>query len=151
MALIDRFPGAFEVAYDLTLLALSPFEGRVHPGGRLERLFVIGEKLTKGPLFDCRMCGQCVLHSTAMTCPMTCPKSLRNGPCGGVRENGHCEIEPDMRCIWVEAWARSERLPRYGPEIRRISPPLSRHLAGTSAWINELDGVTGQPPAGWDG
>jgi hypothetical protein len=43
------------------------------------------EKAVKGPVFGCRMCGQCVLHSTGLTCPMTCPKQLRNGPCGGVR------------------------------------------------------------------
>nr|WP_245947992.1 methylenetetrahydrofolate reductase C-terminal domain-containing protein [Halomonas montanilacus] len=29
------------------------------------------------------MCGQCILSSTGMSCPMNCPKSLRNGPCGG--------------------------------------------------------------------
>jgi hypothetical protein len=36
-----------------------------------------------------------------MSCPMNCPKSIRNGPCGGVRLNGHCEIKPEMRCVWV--------------------------------------------------
>ena len=38
------------------------------------------EHAIKKPVFGCRMCGQCVLHDTAMTCPMTCPKTLRNGP-----------------------------------------------------------------------
>ena len=47
------------------------------------------EHAVKGPVWDCRMCGQCVLHDTGLTCPMTCPKTLRNGPCGGVRPNGH--------------------------------------------------------------
>ena len=49
------------------------------------------ERSTKGPVFGCKMCGQCVLHSTGLTCPMTCPKTLRNGPCGGVRPDGGCE------------------------------------------------------------
>jgi hypothetical protein len=47
------------------------------------------EHAVKGPVWDCRMCGQCVLHDTGLTCPMTCPKTLRNGPCGGVRPDGN--------------------------------------------------------------
>jgi len=56
---------------------------------RLARWLYAPEEFSKRRLFDCRMCGQCILHSTGMTCPMTCPKNLRNGPCGGVRANGH--------------------------------------------------------------
>ena len=52
------------------------------------------EEPVKRSLFDCQMCGQCVLHYTGMTCPMTCPKQIRNGPCGGVRADGHCEVYP---------------------------------------------------------
>ena len=48
------------------------------------RAFTAFEKRTKGAIFGCRMCGQCTLPSTAYACPMTCPKQLRNGPCGGV-------------------------------------------------------------------
>jgi len=55
------------------------------------KLLPIVEHAVKGPVWDCRMCGQCVLHSTGMTCPMTCPKTLRNGPCGGVREDEQFE------------------------------------------------------------
>jgi hypothetical protein len=40
------------------------------------------EHLIKKPVWGCEMCGQCALHSTGLTCPMTCPKTLRNGPCG---------------------------------------------------------------------
>jgi hypothetical protein len=99
--------------------------------GPLERLF-------KGVVFDCRMCGQCVLHSTGMTCPMTCPKSIRNGPCGGVRTNGHCEVEPDRRCVWLDAYERSLHMLRFGGEMKNIQPPLDRRLEGTSAWLNWL-------------
>ena len=59
---------------------------------RLEKPVAAVEKVIKGALFDCQMCGQCVLTSTGMSCPMNCPKSIRNGPCGGVRANGYCEI-----------------------------------------------------------
>ena len=54
---------------------------------RIERPTAAVERVVKGFLFDCRMCGQCVLSSTGMSCPMNCPKQLRNGPCGGVRAN----------------------------------------------------------------
>ncbi len=74
---------------------------------RVERPVAGVEKVVKGLLFDCRMCGQCVLSSTGMSCPMNCPKTLRNGPCGGVRDNGNCEVKPDMHCVWVEAYRGS--------------------------------------------
>ena len=71
------------------------------------------------------MCGQCVLHDTGLTCPMTCPKTLRNGPCGGVRANGNCEVKPEMRCVWLKAYERSERLPLWHG-AHRPAPPAGR-------------------------
>ena len=144
----DR-PRILEVAYAATLAALRLFRRRLNPGGAVEWLFVRGEKVTKGAIFDCRMCGDCVLHSTGMTCPMTCPKNLRNGPCGGVRQNGNCEIVPDMRCVWVEAWERSQRMPRFGRGIHDVLPPADRRLEGTSAWINDVSPNASKRPVGW--
>lgn len=109
------------------------------------------EKLSKGILFDCRMCGQCVLHSTGMTCPMTCPKHIRNGPCGGVRANGNCEIIADMRCIWVEACERAGKMRVHGEEMFLIQPPVNRQLEGSSAWISMLTGLDIEVPDGWKG
>lgn len=109
------------------------------------------EELGKKIVFDCRMCGQCVLHSTGMTCPMTCPKNLRNGPCGGVRDNGHCEVKPEMKCVWVEAYERSQKMPAYGQEMIHLQPPVNRLLEGSSAWINMLKGKDQEVPAGWEG
>jgi hypothetical protein len=107
------------------------------------------EELSKKFLFDCRMCGQCVLHATGMTCPMTCPKNLRNGPCGGVRPNGHCEVIPEMRCVWVEAYQRSQGMPYYGHEISSLQPPVNRQLEGRSAWITLLSKEDQPVTAGW--
>ena len=76
------------------------------------------------------MCGQCVLHDTGLTCPMTCPKTLRNGPCGGVRANGHCEVKPEMRCVWLKAYERSERLPLWRGHIDELRPPVDNRLQG---------------------
>ena len=42
---------------------------------RLEKPVAAVEKAVKGLLFDCRMCGHCVLCSTGMSCPMNCPKT----------------------------------------------------------------------------
>ena len=68
------------------------------------------EHVVKKPIWDCRMCGQCVLHDTGMTCPMTCPKTLRNGPCGGVRKGGFCEVYPEMMCPWVTLYRELEKI-----------------------------------------
>lgn len=101
---------------------------------RAEALLAPIERGAKGLLFDCRMCGQCVLSSTGMSCPMTCPKQLRNGPCGGVRANGHCEVEPDMPCVWVKAWEGAQRM-RGGDAILAVQKPVDRSLQGTSSWL----------------
>jgi hypothetical protein len=150
MPLLQDHPHLLEVAYDAMLRVLQPFRRWLRPGGKVERLFVVGEKLSKGRTFDCQMCGDCVLHSTGMTCPMTCPKNLRNGPCGGVRPNGHCEVKPEMPCVWVLAWERSRKMPSYGDQILRVLHPLDRKLQGTSAWINDLSDEVRKTPEAWD-
>ena len=92
------------------------------------------EHAVKKPVFGCRMCGQCVLHDTGMTCPMTCPKTLRNGPCGGVREDGHCEVKPEMRCVWVKAEERARTLPllpaSWREHFHELRPPVDNRLQG---------------------
>lgn len=149
MSLLQNYPDLLEASYLAITRVLHPFRRWLRPGGWVERLFVASEKVTKGPLFDCRMCGQCVLHYTGMTCPMTCPKEMRNGPCGGVDLDGHCELRPEMPCIWALAWQRSNRMPKYGGEIAKVLPPLDRRREGSSAWISELTGQGGPEPTGW--
>ncbi len=121
---------------------------RVSPS-LVNRLMVVGEEATKGYAFNCQMCGQCILHSTGMTCPMNCPKNLRNGPCGGVRPNGNCEVIPDMPCVWVQAWERSQHMTIYANDIQVIQPPVNRTLQGTSAWANMVEGMDVKTPKGW--
>ncbi len=116
------------------IVALDPlFRGIGYE--RLEAPFAFLERTSKGFLFDCKMCGQCVLSSTGMSCPMNCPKNLRNGPCGGVRENGNCEVRPAMRCVWVEAWDGATRMPEGLERIRVVQPPVNRELEGSSSWL----------------
>jgi hypothetical protein len=73
---------AFYRGFEATLVKLHPLL-RAIGYHRLERPVAALERQVKGLLFDCRMCGQCILSSTGMACPMNCPKNLRNGPCGG--------------------------------------------------------------------
>jgi Methylene-tetrahydrofolate reductase C terminal len=107
------------------------------------------EHAVKGPIWGCKMCGQCVLHETGLTCPMTCPKTLRNGPCGGVRPDGHCEVKPEMRCVWVKADERAQRLPGFRGHIDDLRPPVDNRLQGTSSWRNLVTGRDRMRPAGW--
>jgi hypothetical protein len=102
---------------------------------RIERPVAGVEKIVKGLLFDCRMCGQCVLSSTGMSCPMNCPKTLRNGPCGGVRDNGNCEVKPDMKCVWVEAYRGSQRIPGGGLAMSQVQFAVDQRLQGRSSWL----------------
>jgi hypothetical protein len=112
---------------------------------RIERPVAIVERQLKSLLFDCKMCGRCVLSSTGMSCPMNCPKQLRNGPCGGVRANGNCEVRPEMRCVWVEAWHGAERIPGGLDAIQQLQPPVDRRLEGTSAWLRTVREKNGAP------
>ena len=132
-----RHSRGLEVLYqtfERTLVALDPLW---HTLGytRLERPVAAVERAVKGLLFDCRMCGQCVLSSTGMSCPMNCPKELRNGPCGGVRANGQCEVEPAMRCVWVEAIAGAGRMREGSEAVHLVQFAVDRRLAGRSSWL----------------
>jgi hypothetical protein len=102
---------------------------------RADRPVAAVERIVKGLLFDCQMCGQCVLSATGMSCPMNCPKNLRNGPCGGVRDNGHCEVKPEMMCVWVEAFAGAKRIPGGLAALREVQKPVDRRLEGHSSWL----------------
>ncbi|MFO1216985.1 MAG: methylenetetrahydrofolate reductase C-terminal domain-containing protein [Burkholderiaceae bacterium] len=94
------------------------------------------EQFTKGALFDCRMCGQCVLSATGMTCPTNCAKRMRNGPCGGVRADGGCEVDPAMRCVWLEADEGDARQHRgHGPTERPRLEPIDARRQGLSTWV----------------
>lgn len=146
---LQNYPHALEIIYDGFERILQPFRRWLTPDSRLAPPLTWVEKVGKEAVFDCQMCGQCILHSTGMTCSMTCPKNIRNGPCGGVRNNGYCEVKPEMRCVWVMAFERSQRMPVYGQGMLTTQPPVNWQLAGTSSWINMLHDIDGDMPNGW--
>ena len=148
---LKNHPALLEKVYDgskATLKALYPALNWISPTFT-EKFMIWNEEVVKGYIFNCQMCGQCILHSTGMTCPMNCPKNIRNGPCGGVRANGNCEVIPEMPCVWVQAWERSQDMDSYGVEISTLQPPVNRQLQDTSAWINMFEGVDKQAQVGW--
>lgn len=112
---------------------------------RAERLIAPVERVAKQFLFDCRMCGQCALSVTGMACPSKCAKEMRNGPCGGVRASGGCEVKPDMRCVWVEANDGRKCIAAGLNGAATTLEPVDRRLQGRSTWVGV---IAGQPPLG---
>jgi hypothetical protein len=126
---MERLYKGFEAA----VAGAAPILSRIG-FARLERPVAALEAGVKGLLFDCRMCGDCVLSKTGMSCPMNCPKALRNGPCGGVRTDGNCEVYPDMPCVWAQAYEGSRSM-REGGSIADVLPPINHTLKGSSTWM----------------
>jgi methylenetetrahydrofolate reductase (NADPH) len=103
----------------------------------LEKPFEFMERVIKTVTNNCQECGDCALFDLAYLCPMSqCPKSQRNGACGGSRD-GYCEVYPNEKeCIYVRAY---DRLKAYGEEnqLRDVQvPPVNWDLYRTSSWIN---------------
>lgn len=90
------------------------------------------ELAVKGPLFGCRMCGNCLLQETALICPMECPKGLRNGPCGGSTPE-KCYVDESRPCIWYKIYERSFKLGREAI-LLEVLPPMDWEKAGMDAW-----------------
>jgi hypothetical protein len=141
----SRYMEVFYEKFENTLVKLAPLLKRIGYD-RLEKPVAALERSVKGLLFDCQMCGQCALSSTGMSCSMNCPKNLRNGPCGGVRANGHCEVKPEMKCVWVQAWEGSQRM-QTGMAILEVQKPVDNRLKGRSSWLKVVREKTEPAPA----
>ena len=124
----------FYQGFERVMVALHPLWKAIGYQ-RLEKPVAVVEKAVKGFLFDCQMCGQCALSSTGMSCSMNCPKTIRNGPCGGVRANGNCEVKPEMRCVWVEAFDGSQRMQAGREAIKVVQFAVDGRLKGSSSWL----------------
>jgi methylenetetrahydrofolate reductase (NADPH) len=112
---------------------------------RLHACATFAENCVKKPIFGCQDCGECILSYTAFTCPMRCPKQMRNGPCGGTREDGHCEVYPERYCRWWLIYRRAKKLRRL-KKLRKLQKAHDWRLEHTSAWLNVFAGKI-EPPS----
>lgn len=72
----------------------------------------------------CRSCGTCMLGDTGGICPVTrCSKGLLNGPCGGTREDGTCELADGIRCAWHDIHDRLKAQGRFS-QLLIVRPPM---------------------------
>ncbi len=139
------FEATYFTLYPLSVFVLKYFSK--FTANRLDGFVTFIERNLKGFFFDCKMCGNCVLSTTGMSCPMNCPKNIRNGPCGGVRENGNCEVKPEMRCVWVEAWNGSKKM-KHGHQINDFHFTVDNRLKGSSSWLRIMrEGIDKDEPA----
>jgi len=70
----------------------------------------------------CLECGDCMLEFTGGICPISrCSKHLLNGPCGG-SQNGKCEVDPEIPCVWQEIVDRLSRLGRLDRLEKVVAP-----------------------------
>ncbi len=105
----------------------------------LYKCVVAGENAFKKPIFGCQDCGQCVLSYNGYICCMRCPKQIRNGPCGGTRADGHCEVYPERYCVWYRIYQRSKKLGKI-KKLAKFHKPVDRRFEHTSAWMNMFAG-----------
>ena len=99
------------------------------------RLWFSVERHFKALVFDCSSCGQCLLRTTALTCPMRCPKGMRIGPCGGSMD-AKCEVFRDRPCYWALIIKRQGRLGYFRKKMAHNQPPVDWSLWNTSSWLN---------------
>jgi len=117
-------------------IELTTKEKRLKPWERrFSQIMLFFENVIKIPLFRCQRCGECILSHTAFVCSQRCPKRMRNGPCGGTREGGYCEVYPERKCIWYLIYKRARLFGRLS-FLTRIEKIHNWNLEKTSAWFN---------------
>jgi ferredoxin len=83
----------------------------------------LGE-ITRQTEYDkrCLMCGECLLEIFGGICPVTrCPKSMLNGPCGGVNHD-KCEIDSTLDCVWIQTYKQLKQKKKLD-KLQQFQPP----------------------------
>ncbi len=84
--------------------------------------FFMGRKEENFFVEYCLGCGNCILHTTGGVCPIArCPKSMLNGPCGGVY-NGKCETDRTRDCAWMLIYSKLSSTGKLS-SMRSIAAP----------------------------
>ncbi|MEE8121348.1 MAG: methylenetetrahydrofolate reductase C-terminal domain-containing protein [Anaerolineales bacterium] len=117
-----KHPRRFRSAF----LPISPPQG-------VAGLALASEKAIKSWMFQCSMCGNCILQATAYICPMLCPKGLRNGPCGSGSED-QCCVNPGRPCVWHLIYRRAEAMENL-EGLLEVQAPLDWSRVGHSTWF----------------
>jgi len=101
------------------------------------RFVWLQELLSKGILYGCTMCGDCVLYACGFLCYRAgCPKKSVNGPCGGSM-NGFCEVYPGKKkCYWVKVYRQLKGVTQHVTYTAPPIPARNNKLNKTSSWIN---------------
>jgi methylenetetrahydrofolate reductase (NADPH) len=87
----------------------------------------------------CVACGDCTQDYMEFSgCSMgKCIKETRNGPCGGSRVDGTCEVNADMQCVWNASY---QALLAAGKDPHKFAdtlvPPRDWNLNRTNSLAN---------------
>jgi len=83
----------------------------------------------------CRTCKKCVLGLTGGICPLSrCSKGVLNGPCGGTRADGECELGDGLSCAWNSIYERLKDQGREN-EILEIRLPMDWQEKGQGVLV----------------
>jgi hypothetical protein len=107
--LVPQFDALLSLGCGIGVQALAErfMKIRVYPGVNTSALAMRAEAGLWAS--RCAACGDCILDETMGICPVArCAKSLMNGPCGGTREDGKCELDEGSECAWRLIVERAE-------------------------------------------
>ena len=94
--------------------------------------------------FGCVSCGDCLQdHLDYAGCSMRwCYKELRNGPCGGSRVDGSCEVHADLPCVWNKIYFGTLAMgDDPGKFAHLLIPPRDWNLDRMNALANRFAGL----------
>ena len=92
----------------------------------------------------CVSCGDCLQdHLNYAGCSMRwCYKELRNGPCGGSRVDGSCEVSPEVPCVWNRIYLGTLAMNDDPAKFAHVLiPPRDWSLDRTNALANRFAGL----------
>ena len=86
---------------------------------RADRQPASAGRMLKKLTASCRSCKVCRLPKCLYLCPANCPKQLANGPCGGVKPDGRCELSSG-ECVF----GKMVRLAHWRGELAKLEDEL---------------------------